>query len=203
MGWNDGTEQEIFTREELIEKFSLDRVQRSGARFDEKRLEWMNGTWIRSLDLEDIYTRSQDFWPESAASFGDDYKKQVLVLAQERLKHFAELSSLTSYFFEDLPVDMSLIDTNKQLKKFSHSELKMLLETSKTALENSEFTPEKLQETLNQLLETTGQKPGVLFSLIRIATTQAPFSPALTDTMAVLCKEKVIARLEMEIASLE
>jgi glutamyl-tRNA synthetase len=202
MGWNDGTEQEIFSREELIEKFSLERVQRSGARFDEKRLQWMNGAWIRSLDLEDIYTRCQDFWPERAAKFDDDYKKQVARLAQERLKNFAELPEVTSFFFEDLPVDMSLVDNNKQLKKFSHAELKTLLQTSKTALESSEFTPGKLQETLNGLLETTGQKPGILFSLIRIATTQAPFSPALPETMAVLGKEKVLARIDSQIAAL-
>jgi glutamyl-tRNA synthetase len=56
LGWNDGTEQEIFSREELIEKFSLERVQRSGARFDEQRLLWMNGAWIRALDIDTIYT---------------------------------------------------------------------------------------------------------------------------------------------------
>ncbi|MCL2451869.1 glutamate--tRNA ligase [Candidatus Saccharibacteria bacterium] len=58
MGWNDGTEQEIFSVDELIAKFSLDRVGRSGARFDEKRLLWMNGQWIKRLDLDDLYART-------------------------------------------------------------------------------------------------------------------------------------------------
>src|SRR5581483_7281413 len=55
LGWNDGTEQEIFSRDELIAKFSLERVQRSGATFDERRLLWLNGAWIRALDSLSIY----------------------------------------------------------------------------------------------------------------------------------------------------
>lgn len=195
LGWNDGTEQEIFTRAELIEKFSLERVQRSGARFDENRLLWMNGAWIRSLDLSSIYTRCQEYWPKSAEGYPEDYKKQVLALVQERLKYLAELPQLTSFFFEDLPVNLELIDGNKQLKKFTHDELKKLLETAQTELEQSDFSVEDLTNRLNKLLETTGHKPGVLFSLIRVATTQAPASPGLADTLAVLGRETAFRRI--------
>ena len=74
LGWNDGTEQEIFTMSELIEKFSLDRVQRSGARFDEKRLLWMNGQFIRELPLNDLADRIEYFWPESAKKYPESYR---------------------------------------------------------------------------------------------------------------------------------
>ncbi len=202
LGWNDGTEQEIFTREELIEKFSLERVQRSGAIFDERRLLWMNGSWIRSLDTGTIYTLCQDFWPESAQEYPEEYRRQVLGLVQERLKYFAELPELTNFFFEDLPVDMALIDGNKQLKKFSHEELKALLETSKREIEQSDWSVDDLTERLNNLLETTGQKPGVLFSLIRIASTQAPSSPGLAETLHVLGRETSLRRITATLASL-
>lgn len=202
MGWNDGTEQEVFTREELVEKFSLDRVQRSGARFDEQRLNWMNGHWIRTLDASDIYTRCQDFWGPEASEASEDYKKQVLGLVQERLKYFAELPELTKFFFTDLPINPELITGNKQLKKLETAELKSLLEQAKAAIEQSDFSVDDLTNKLNQLLETTGQKPGILFSLIRIATTQAPFSPALADTLNVLGKEKALGRLQTQIDAL-
>ncbi len=202
LGWNDGTTQEIFTREELIEKFSLEHVGKGGARFDEKRLEWLNGAWVRSLDIGDIYARCQDYWPDSAVHSDETYKKQVLALVQERLKYLAELPTLTSFFFEDLPLDMSLIDDNKQLKKFDHAELKAWLEQAKAGLEDSDFSTEDLTERLNGLLETTGQKPGVLFSLIRIATTQASFSPALADTLHVLGKERALARINTQLTAL-
>jgi glutamyl-tRNA synthetase len=216
LGWNDGTDQEVFTTKELREKFSLDRVQKSGARFDERRLLWLNGAHIRNIQLDDLYTyvspindnpagyQRPGFWPKEAysPSYDKDYRKKVLALTQERLKFFAELEQLTKFFFVELQVDMSLIDDNKQLKKFSHTELQTLLETVKARLGNSSFDTENLTATLNNLLEETGQKPGVLFNLIRVAVTWAPASPALADTLHVLGKEKTLARIEKAIAAL-
>jgi glutamyl-tRNA synthetase len=202
LGWNDGTEQEVFTRAELIEKFSLDRVQKSGAKFDEQRLKWINGYFIRHMNNDELYEKSKDFWPEEAQNSDETYKKAVLSLVAERLKYFAELPELIKFFFIDLPVDLSLIDNNKQLKKFDKQELKQLLETAKMSLEKSDFSSEDLTERLNNLLEQTGQKPGILFSLIRIATTQAPASPGLAETLHVLGKEISLKRIDTQLTSL-
>ena len=196
LGWNDGTEQELFSIPELIQKFSLERVQRSGAKFDEQRLLWMNGAHIRQLPLDELYERSQAFWPAEAQPYDDAYKKQVLALVQERLKFFAELPRLTLFFFVDLPVDASLWTEHKQLKKLSASEQAALLEQAHTALEQSDFSVQDLTTRLNALLEQTGQKPAVLFSLIRIASTQAPASPALAESLAVLGKAVVLRRMQ-------
>ena len=201
LGWNDGTEQEIFTVDELIQKFSLDHVQRSGARFDEQRLLWMNGAHIRALSLDDLYERCKDFWPEEAKDYDDTYKKQVLSLVQERLKYLAELPELTRFFFTDLAVNPELISGHKQLKKIEKAELKTLLEQSRAALEASDFSVDDLTKRLNDLLGTTGQKPAVLFSLIRIATTQAPASPGLADTLAVLGKDRSLARINTQLTA--
>jgi glutamyl-tRNA synthetase len=201
MGWNDGTEQEIFTRDELIEKFSLDRVQRSGARFDEQRLLWMNGQHIRALSLDELYERVADFWPESAASATLEENKANIALVQDRLKTLADLPLLSSYFFAEPTPNWTMVDDNKQLKKFSRDELADMLQQTVAALKDSEFTPEAIQETLNQLLASTGQKPGTLFSMIRLAVSWAPFSPALNDTLATLGKDTSIARLERAIQS--
>lgn len=203
MGWNDGSTQEIFSREELIEKFSLERVQRSGARFDEQRLLWMNGQWIRSLSLDDLYERASAYWPQSAKTADESYKKQILGLVQDRLKTLAELPLLTRYFFEEPHVDLALIDDNKQLKKLTREEQCTLLQATRDALGESEFDAESVQATLNRLLETTGQKPGILFSLIRIATTWAPFSPQLNDTLAILGRDTTLARVQTAISALE
>lgn len=202
LGWNDGTEQEIFSRRELIAKFSLDHVQRSGARFDERRLQWMNGAYIRNLPLEELYHCCQTFWPPEATSYDDAYRRQVLGLVQERLKYLAELPELTIFFFQDLPVNPELISGHKQLKKLSTAEVKDLLEQAKATLEASDFSLDDLTNRLNELLETTSQKPAVLFSLIRIATTQAPASPGLADSLAVLGKHRSLARLNIQLAAL-
>jgi glutamyl-tRNA synthetase len=202
LGWNDGTTQEIFSRAELIGRFSLDRVQRGSAHFDERRLTWINGHYIRELSLDELYEQVRGFWPKAAASYDAAYRKQVLGLIQERLKYFAELPELTAFFFEDLPVDPELISGHKQLKKLDNDTLKKLLGQAKTILETSDFTVEDLAGRLNLLLEQTGEKPAVLFSLIRIATTQAAASPGLADTLAVLGKKRGLERLEAQLAAL-
>lgn len=195
MGWNDGTEQEIFTVNELIEKFSLQRVQRSGARFDEQRLLWMNGQHIRLLSVDTLYAQAEDFWSDSAKNESTDKKKQVLTLVQDRLKTLSDLPTITSYFFEEPSPNWKMIDDNKQLSKLTRDEATSLLKSAKEALTDSEFDNDSIQTTLNNLLESTGQKPGVLFSLIRLAVTWAPFSPALDETLSILGKDTVISRL--------
>jgi glutamyl-tRNA synthetase len=203
LGWNDGTEQEIFTIQELIQKFDLSRVQKSGAHFDDRRLNWLNGTHIRNLTLDEVFKKVVSFWPESAEKYDDAYRKKVLGLVQERLKYFAELPELTNFFFEDLPVNPMLISTHKQLKKISDNELKQMLEQAKNSLAQSDFSVEDLTGRLNTLLEETKQKPAVLFSLLRIATTQSPSSPGLAETMEVLGKIVSTNRINKTIEMLE
>ncbi len=203
LGWNDGTEQEIFAPEELLQKFSLKHIQKGSAHFDVKRLDWISGHHMREKPLDELFKLAEGFWPATAKNYEEEHKKKVLKLVQERLKYFGELPDLTSFFFEDLPVNPKLISSHKQLKKLSNEELKKLLEKANETLEQSDFTVKDLTERLNQLLETSGQKPVVLFSLIRIATTQAPASPGLAETLAVLGKEVSLRRITKQLKDLE
>ena len=93
-----------------------------------------------------------------------------------------------------------MITDNKQLRKYSRQELVELLNETHEALSRIEtYEPVLIQEILNQLLEKTGQKPGVLFSVIRLALTWAPFSPALNDTIALLGRETTLERIKKSI----
>ena len=202
LGWNDGSTKEIFNMNELIASFDIQRINRAGAKFDEQRLMWLNGHYIRELSLDDLFEKVQDYWPQSATSFENDYKKKVLGLVQERLKYFTELPQLTNFFFEELPIDKTLIENNKFLKDYQKDELINLLGQVKLSLESSDFSVEDLTTRLNQLLETTNKKPGELFSLIRIVTTWAPASPALADSLAVFGKDKTLHKLSKAITDL-
>lgn len=203
LGWNDGTEQEVFTIPELIEKFSLNRVQKSPARFDEQRLLWLNGQHIRALSLDDLAQRVEDFWPTAAQSASAEKKREILALVQDRLKTLTDLPILTEYFFTEPTPDWEMVWSNKQLKKLEKDEVQALLTQTLTAVAaTSDFSAEAVQDMLNQLLETTGQKPGILFSLIRLSVSWAPFSPALNDTLATLGKDTVTRRIEASLASL-
>ncbi len=200
LGWNDGTEQEIYTKDELIKNFSIDRIQNSGARYDETKLLWMNGQWIRRIfdeqGVDALYERTLDFWPENAKDATDEYKKKVLSIIYDRLKTLSDLREMTAYFFSDPKIDIDMLVNNKFLKKLAESELESLLKTSISKLSGLKtWNADSLQAALNELLESTGKKPAELFSLIRIAVSFAPFSPALHLTLDVLGREVTLARL--------
>lgn len=209
LGWNDGTEQEVFTTAELIDTFSLDRVQKSGARFDENRLLWLNGAHIRKMSLDALSTYvsplndtpldSTGFWPKAAYAQGisPEYRQKVLALAQDRLKLFEDLRQF-NYFFEEPTPNSELITGNKQLKKLSDDEqTNLILQAHDKLAQLDTWDSTAIQNALNELLTATGQKPGILFSLIRIVTTWAAFSPALPETLEILGKEAVLKRLEL------
>ncbi len=208
LGWNDGTEQEIYTKDELIKNFSLDHIQTSGARYDETKLLWMNGQWIRKIaneqGIDALYARAKEFWPASAADYDDQYRKAVLSIIYDRLKSLSDLREMTTYFFQDPEIDLNLITDNKFLKKFSEEEISTMLQQTVTKLKKlDDWSEDNLQNALNELLTETNKKPAELFSAIRIALSYAPFSPALHLTMHVLGKNTSLARLQNTITALE
>lgn len=204
LGWNDGTEQEIFTKDQLIAKFSLDRVQKSGARFDEQRLLWLNGQWIRSLELDDLFERVRNFWGENGAQADAAKQRAVLSLVFDRLKTLKDLPLASEYFFAEQPAKIEMITENKQLKKLDRQQLCVILRQAIDCFWQIEnWDDETIQANLNRLLEKTGQKPAILFQLIRICATWAPFSPSLNQTLRVLGKQESIGRLERSLEKIK
>lgn len=222
LGWNDGTEQEIYSMPELLKSFSIDRIQNSGARFDEVKLLWQNGQWIRKIydeqgcDALYDYTVSRDhsaiaahdanpsrdslinFWPNSAMNYTENYRKKVLSIIYDRLKVLSDLREYTTYFFEDPRIDLEYLQSNKFIKKLSETEQRDLLTATiekLTTISSENWTADNLQTAMNELLESTGKKPAELFSLIRIAISYAAFSPALHLTCEVLGRDRTLARL--------
>lgn len=207
LGWNDGTEQEIYSKNELIKAFSLDRIQNSGARYDETKLLWQNGQWIRKIHdeqgIDALYKKTLGFWPAVAESEPVEYQKQVLDIIYDRLKTLSDLREMTGYFFVDPEIDIKMITDNKFLKKYSIEELSEMLRLVADRLNDVEWDQDTLQNALNELLVETGKKPAELFSIVRIAVSFAPFSPALHLTLNVLGKNRSLARLRAAINALE
>ena len=198
LGWNDGSEQEIFTMDELIDKFSLARVQHSGARFDEKRLTWLNGQWIKRLSPDDLLDRCTGFWGKVGQSATKEQRREVLSVVQDRLKTLADLPELSEYFFARPAVNLAMLSTSKQLAKLKNDDLAKLLQLAIARLNEIDFTDQDaIQDSLNQLLAEANEKPPVMFGLIRFALTWAKFSPGLPETMLLLGKDETIARLQL------
>jgi glutamyl-tRNA synthetase len=186
LGWNDGTTQEVYTTPELIKKFTLDRVQKSPARFDKDRLTWMNGFMIRQLSHHDLLNRVAEFWPPEAKQSDDLYKLAVLALVSDRLKTLSELPELTNFFFTDpAPTPGSI-----------SAEARERLAQTRMTLEQSDFTLADLETRLRPLAESMGIKTGVLFTDIRLAVTGVKASPGLFETLAALGKPTSLRRLE-------
>ena len=195
IGWNDGTEQEVYTVAELIEKFDLARVQKSGGVFDEQRLIYLNGVHIRRLSLDELYKACTTFWPTEAAQANEDYKKAVLALVHERLKFLSELPELTRFFFATPTVGEGVFTANKQLKKLSPEERSVMLRATYEELAASDFSEADLERRLRGLVEKLKTKPGILFGLIRATVTGSNIAPGLFETMRVLGKKVVLSRL--------
>ncbi len=204
MGWNDGTEQEIFSVDELTDKFRLERVQRSGAQFDEQRLMWMNGHYIRELSLDELSERSRPYWPAAAAAADEGYKNKILGLVQERLKHLSELVTLTPWFFESPTAEQVLSfyenPVDKQLAK-NPPDYADFLGAIVEALKDSSFTHDDLQSRLNKLLDDLETKPAILFPVIRIAVSGSSVSPEIFGTLEVLGREESLKRLGTALAA--
>ncbi|MDR1196830.1 MAG: glutamate--tRNA ligase [Candidatus Nomurabacteria bacterium] len=196
IGWNDGTEQEIYAMDELIKKFSLERIPRAGARFDDKKLLWLNGQWIKKLSVAELAKRCQDFWGEVGKEAKEAEQLEVLAVVQDRLKTLKDLPALSEYFFATPTLDLKMLENDKQLKKISRTEQVEMLEKTIAKLETTDWEIAKIQSSLNELLEITDSKPMILFSLIRYCLTWAAFSPALPETMALLGKNQTISRLK-------
>lgn len=216
LGWNDGTTQDVYSPAELIEKFTLDRVQKSPAKFDKDRLTWVNGYIIRHLPPENLLERARAFWPAEAKDASDDYLAHVLGLLQERLKFLAELRlpELTGFFFSD-PVFNPHSDEMKKIasKFYASEEISYALTETIAALKNlDKFDAESIQQTLEHIdaqltekanayyrgqnLDTTraNSRKGY-YGLLRQVVSGQPFSPPLGDMMSVLGQETVLRRL--------
>lgn len=199
MGWNPGkgNNQEIFTINQLIEEFSIAGIGKSGANYDEKRLEWINGHHIRTLSLDQLFDLAKNFMPKEAATFSEAYQKQVLSLVQERLKFLSELPELTSFFFKKPELTKAELLDVKGLE--GEAQAKQFITHTLNLIKDSNFSPEDLQIKLNQALEDLETKPAVLFALLRNALTGARFTPPLNDTMSVLGKDEAVERLSLSI----
>ena len=203
LGWNDGTQQELYSTPELIKGFTLDRIQKSPARFDLVRLSWVNGKFIRELwktGPDDLLKLCELFWPEAAGRFHRQYKLAVLHLVQDRLSKLSDLPELTDFFFSDPSVDPDSLT-----RQLDAPAAKAALDALITALKphkTGEWTEEKLEHLIRPLSEQHGLKTGPFFGLIRVTLTGRTAAPGLFVTMAVLGPEPTLRRVGNALSSL-
>ncbi len=194
LGWNDGTEQEIFSVSELIEKFSLERVQKSPAKFDLERLNWMNGVWIREQLTEDEYlARAQEVLKQADLITDDtppELMKQAALLERERIKFFAELPEAISFFFSSPRPTADFLG-----QKMGSDKTSQLLDIALEALAQAPADESGVEAVLRDTVGEKELKAGEFFSVIRMAITGRTAAPGLFETIAVLGIPETVERL--------
>ena len=208
LGWSLDDKTEIFTRDELFQHFSVERVSQVAAIFNREKLDWMNGCYIRKLSPEEYAERSLPFLekglpPEVKRPLDMGYVKRVLPLLQERTKTLAETAQpeISWFFFSDeidYPAEL-LVD-----KKLGQEATTSLLESALGQLRcQKDFTSAELEILLRALAEALEVKTGQLFGALRTAVTGLTATPPLFQTMEVLGRDKCLRRIEKAIAKLK
>ena len=205
LGWSTGTEEEILGLDELVARFDLDHVQKSGAIFDRERLEWINGQWIRRLATDDLVERLRPFL-EADQVIGridrvpsDDELRALMPLLRERLPTLGAITDMAGFLFvHDVAVDPSMLvprrwDAATALAGLSAAR-DVIADVGRVSFEADELEP-----PLRRLAEERAWKPGDLFMAIRVAITGRTATPPLFDTMVALGYERTLRRVDRAI----
>ena len=198
LGWSLDDRTELLSREELITHFSLGRVSKTAAIFNKRKLDWMNGVYLRQLGLEEFVQQAapfldRDLPPSVKRPLSSDYVRQIMPLLQERAKTLAELSQLTSFFFlDDLEYVTSLLLSSGLDAKTATQAMGIAWQRLETA---KAWDASSLEDILRPLAVELNLSTGKFFGLLRVATTGRTAAPPLFQTMAVLGKERCLKRL--------
>jgi glutamyl-tRNA synthetase len=208
LGWapGEGEEQEIFSREELARRFSLEHVNKAGAVFSYDKLDWMNGEYIRRMPPDEL---AKHVLPYLAAGLGMsedeiglEKVEQIMPLVRERLKRLTDAPGWCEVFFKDMPIPAAPALIGKKMDAVSS--LAALRRVIATLEHVPEWTEPVMEPPMRALTQELGLKTGQLFGIVRIAVTGKEVAPPLFGTMVVLGRDKVIQRLraaERQLAS--
>jgi len=195
LGWSPGNDQEIISREELIEKFSLERVKKTSSRFNPEKLLWLNGVYIKNTPAEKLVELVKPFIEEAGfdtSAMSDEWLKELIELYHERFRTLKEFVEQTRFFFEEeLSYDDALV--NEYLRRDG---VKELLTDAKNALSAaSDFNPQTLESCLRSTCEARGAKFKELAQPLRVAITGRTVSAGLFEIISLMGREKVARRI--------
>ncbi|MFB3883520.1 MAG: glutamate--tRNA ligase [Armatimonadota bacterium] len=198
LGWSPGDDREKLTRQEMIEAFSIEGIGKSGAVFDKEKLDWMNGVYLREMPDEPFVAAARPFIL-AACSAGpqtcepdDSYLAKALLLEKGRAKTLAELPTLTEFFFRE----PDSYDEKGERKWFRREGAAELLAAVREALASLQlFDEPSLEAAIRGVAGKLALQPGPVIHTTRLAVTGRTAGPGLFETMEVLGRERVVARL--------
>ncbi len=184
LGWGAADDETILSRDEVVAQFSLERVQRNPARFDEQKLRWMNGVYIRDLPLDELTARLEAFTGRSGL-------RGAVEISQEKIATLADFWPLAGALF-DGPVD-----DPKAREQWLGEEGRAALADARAALATVEpFDVEHIDAALRAVVAARGAKPKQVFQPVRVALTGTTVSPGIFEMLALLGRDESLRRLD-------
>ena len=202
LGWSTGTEEEILSLDELVQRFDIAEVHKGGAVFDRERLEWLNGQWIRRLEPDDLIDRLRPFVEAELVAGriermpADGELRALLPVIQERLPTLGAVGDLVGFLWVgQVDVDPSTLVPKRWDAATTRAGLTAARHTI-DAVGDVSFEADELEPPLRALADERGWKAGDLFMAIRVAVTGRTATPPLFDTLVALGRERVLARID-------
>ncbi len=201
LGWSPEEEREIYSLEELVKAFDYHRISKSPAVFDNVKLRWMNGEYIKAMDFDTFYERAEGYLKEVLTKDFD--LKKIANMVKTRIEVFTDIPEQVA-FFERLPeYDVSMY-THKKMKTNGETSLQVLRDVLPILEAQEDYSNDGLYQTLAKYVEETGVKNGYVMWPIRTAVSGKQTTPAgATEIMEVLGREESLSRIRKGIALLE
>lgn len=198
LGWNPGNDRELFTVDELVPVFSLERVIKSGARFNVDKAKWFNQEYLRQRPLEQLIADFKACAGDSLAGFSDEYISAVLELMKERAHFINEMWDLTSYFFKAPEVY-----DEASVAKFWKEEAKSAMPQVRALLAGLEpFSKENVENSLHELITSNEWPMGKIMNSLRLFLVGVSKGPGVADMMALFGKEETLRRIDVAVSKL-
>jgi len=203
LGWSPGTEEEIFTLDQLAERFEIDRVHKGGAVFDRERLDHLNGVYIRALSDEQLALRLRPWVPEAVR---DADVLRMVPLVKERLVRLGDVVELIGFVWEPDEVVSSWYAPELLVpRKAGPAEARTALDGAVAviaAVEEPDFSADLLEHRFREAADAAGMKAGDFFSPVRVAVTGRTVSPPLFASLELLGRDRCAARVRMALDKL-
>ncbi len=200
LGWNDGTEQEIFTIEELIEKFSMDKVHKGGAKFDYEKAKWFNHEWIKKLPVSSWLLTVKKMFAEKGIFIDDEDKfEKVLELVKDRCALLPDFVLQASFFFQPpASIDIAAIQP-----KWNEQKNQFFIELIRAYELTPSWQHDDLEKELKEMAAAHQIKSGDLMLPLRIMLVGGKFGPHVFNIAEILGKEETIKRIKHTLQMLQ
>jgi glutamyl-tRNA synthetase len=185
LGWSYDDKTTIMSRDELVERFTLERVVPSPAAFDYQKLDWMNGVYLRALSVDDYADELVTYLTEQGYEWDEELVRRTVPIVREKIERFGQYPDFAGFLFRDIEPDPALLDGGRPVVTAAREELEGV----------EPFAAPEIEAALRGLAERLELSPRKAFEPIRIAVTGSKVSPGLFESLELLGKDETLRRL--------